>query len=250
MSETFRGKSGTVRFSSGAIEALLRSWLEVGELLARTPDERAVLEWLRQRLDEMAPGGRAFPLDPPPPELASAHRLNFLARLVAATAMEIASGQPASIPEVNWTDALRGSWLMRLQDLYLLIQEALPASETLPPLEELRRLAPKDRMELQLQRLLDGLERRRGAGAEEVVAAIDAILAHLQSSGLVPERGALVARLLMERADALLEMGDAHGAAAALEQAAIHEQDPALRTATLDRAAAIRKRATLGEGNN
>ncbi|MCU0493496.1 MAG: hypothetical protein MUD01_18065, partial [Chloroflexaceae bacterium] len=153
MAEHFNGSTHTVHFSNSAAESLLRAWVMLGERLAPSAEQAAVVAFLRQRLHAHAAGWRAFSLAPPPPELAPPAHLRCLAQIIAAVAADLAREQPnPALTEVASNRDVRLSWLARMLDLYEFVGQALPAdSAALAPLT--LPLSPHDQRSCMLYRL-------------------------------------------------------------------------------------------------
>ncbi|WNG24316.1 hypothetical protein F0U62_10025 [Cystobacter fuscus] len=232
MAEQFESNEGVVHFSNGAVESLYRAWSSLGRELARTSEQASVVDWLQAKLVRGGAGGRAFSLNPPPPELNSEPRLVFLAGLVTETALRIARNEPEFLPEIEWDDDLRASWLARLMDLHELLRKALPAWCAPPSMNDQFTLPPGLQAECKLKRLLSRLQAKslpHPSEPHERLGLIEEALSTIRDHRLESTNAGALTYLFLERAELLLERGNAHEAVSALKDAASSEKDPQLR---------------------
>jgi hypothetical protein len=120
--ERFYGNDISVALTTDDAERLIRDWHERAHRAASSDEERALVDWLAERLETRQPGFRAFRIAPPPEPLTD-ESLDLLAAVVRESAMELTSrnvdwfGSPLS-EEERWT------WLANLLDVLSFVNEA------------------------------------------------------------------------------------------------------------------------------
>lgn len=221
-----------VRMSDGAMQALLRAWATRATAMAEDAEERAVADWLRTR----ASLGDAFPFDPLPLEISPAPCLRFFVRVMARFIEDLAAGPPPdTLDEVNWDDELRFWWLARLLDLDTWARRALPPQDRPPPVEEQLHLPPEARRTVEIQRLLRSIdERGPPRGAPERARLLDELITLVGDPGPDAERRRLLARLLQDRANVCVELGEPRRGAELLRRSLQFEEDGAVAETILD----------------
>jgi hypothetical protein len=230
MAEHFVGRKRTIHTTNGGGEALLKLLTSVGSHIAATPDEEAVVAFLKLRLNKGS-GWRAFSLDPPGPELAATERLRALARITAEAARRLAHPQGPLDPSLSAAqEELRLLYLAMVVILYDMIGDELPPEAPLAP--PALGLSPEEQRELDIWHIqVEWADVKRREGPEGVLVMLDRLAALVEAAEPTLANRERLMHCHEGRYDQFKELEDVPNQIAALQQVAALAADEEYRRA-------------------
>lgn len=159
MAESIYGEDFDIHFSNGGGAAVFEGAILLGEKLPEEKTRRELLDYLQWSLDNLGYGCRFFDIEELPDELGFEHLAEY-AHLINLFCIELTKESSPLEGIILWSRELRMDWLVRLMNLYLLIEKQLAKNGIEIPAQNVP-LSADEAVTVERRRLLAVYEKKK-----------------------------------------------------------------------------------------